>query len=142
MKTNPETGFPERRTIKFGTNCDLSDERKWKPQIQVSNNTDDNAVEGDDDADEDDDDDDTNDDIAGDDEAPLVVASRLRGQHALSHRSPDTWNEHHPALHEGEDDDGCVGQDDEHDMDKLHFTMAKIDIVCKFSFIPVDVFYC
>jgi len=34
MKTNPETGFPERRTIKFGTNCDLSDERKWKPQIQ------------------------------------------------------------------------------------------------------------
>ena len=46
MKTNPETGFPERRTIKFGTNCDLSDERKWKPQIQVLNNTDDNAVAG------------------------------------------------------------------------------------------------
>jgi histone demethylase len=34
MKTNPESGLPERRTIKFGTNCDLSDERKWKVQIQ------------------------------------------------------------------------------------------------------------
>ena len=32
---NPETGLPERRTIKFGTNCDLSDEKKWRPQIQV-----------------------------------------------------------------------------------------------------------
>ena len=148
MKTNPETGFPERRTIKFGTNCDLSDERKWKPQIQVSNSTYDNAVEGYGDADDgivgDDDDcnDETNDDIAGDDEAPLVVASRLCGQHALSHRSPDTWHEHHPALHEGDQHDGCVGKDDKHDMDKLHFTMAKIDIVCKFSFIPVDVFHC
>ena len=40
MKTNPETGFPERRTIKFGTNCDLSDERKWKPQIQVDHDDD------------------------------------------------------------------------------------------------------
>lgn len=33
-KTNPETGLPDRKTIKFGTNCDLSDEKKWKPQIQ------------------------------------------------------------------------------------------------------------
>ena len=40
LKTNPETGFPERRTIKFGTNCDLSDERKWKPQIQVDDHDD------------------------------------------------------------------------------------------------------
>ena len=87
------------------------------------------------------DDDDTNDDIAGDDEAPLVVASRLCGQHALSHRSPDTWHEHHPALHEGDQHDGCVGQDDGFG-GYLHFTMAKIDIVCKFSFIPVDVFHC
>ena len=56
------------------------------------------------------DDDDTNGDIAGDDEAPLVAASRLRGQHALAHRSPDPWNEHHPALHEGDEHDGYVGQ--------------------------------
>jgi len=34
QKTNPDTGLPERRTIKFGTNCDLSDERKWKAQMQ------------------------------------------------------------------------------------------------------------
>ena len=77
----------------------------------------------------------------GDDEASLVAASRLRGEHALTHRSPDTWNEHHPALHEGDQQDGCVGQDDGFG-GYLHFTMAKIDIVCKFSFIPVDVFYC
>ena len=56
------------------------------------------------------DDDDTNGDIAGDDEAPLVAASRLRGQHALTHRSPDPWNEHHPALYEGEEHEGYVGQ--------------------------------
>ena len=34
LKNDPETGLPVRRTIKFGTNCDLSDEKKWKPQIQ------------------------------------------------------------------------------------------------------------
>jgi histone demethylase len=34
LKTHPDTGLAERRTIKFGTNCDLSDERKWKLQIQ------------------------------------------------------------------------------------------------------------
>ena len=106
LKTNPETGFPERRTIKFGTNCDLSDERKWKPQIQVG---------GDDDGDGDDDDGGDGDDgdgdrhkddndaaVAGDDEAPLLVARRLRREHALAHRPPDPWHEHHPALHEGD----------------------------------------
>jgi len=31
---DPDTGLPVRRTLKFGTNCDLSDEKKWKPQIQ------------------------------------------------------------------------------------------------------------
>ena len=36
MRNDPETGLPVRKTIKFGTNCDLSDEKKWKPQIQVS----------------------------------------------------------------------------------------------------------
>jgi hypothetical protein len=36
LKTDPESGLPVRKTIKFGTNCDLSDEKKWKPQIQVS----------------------------------------------------------------------------------------------------------
>jgi len=34
MKNDPDTGLPVRKTIKFGTNCDLSDEKKWKPQIQ------------------------------------------------------------------------------------------------------------
>jgi len=34
LKTDPESGLPLRKTIKFGTNCDLSDEKKWKPQIQ------------------------------------------------------------------------------------------------------------
>lgn len=34
LKTDPETGFPVRKTIKFGTNCDLSDEKKWGPQIK------------------------------------------------------------------------------------------------------------
>jgi len=33
LKETPD-GMPDRRTIKFGTNCDLSDEKKWKPQIQ------------------------------------------------------------------------------------------------------------
>lgn len=72
----------------------------------------DNAVEGNDDADDDEilGDDNTNGDIAGDDEAPLVAASRLRGQHALTHWSPDPWNEHHPALHEGDKHEGYVGQ--------------------------------
>jgi len=28
------TGKPTRRMIKFGTNCDLSDEKKWAPQLQ------------------------------------------------------------------------------------------------------------
>ena len=36
LKTDPDTGLPVRRTIKFGTNCDLSDEKKWKHQIQVA----------------------------------------------------------------------------------------------------------
>ena len=36
LKTDPDTGLPVRRTIKFGTNCDLSDEKKWKSQIQVA----------------------------------------------------------------------------------------------------------
>ena len=40
--------------------------------------------------------------IAGDDEASLLAARRLCGQHALSHRAPDPRHEHHPALHEGE----------------------------------------
>jgi len=31
---DPVSGKPSRRTIKFGTNCDLSDERKWRLQIQ------------------------------------------------------------------------------------------------------------
>jgi len=31
---HPDSGLPERRTIKFGTNCDLSDEKKWRVQIQ------------------------------------------------------------------------------------------------------------
>ena len=31
---HPDSGLPERRTIKFGTNCDLSDEKKWRIQIQ------------------------------------------------------------------------------------------------------------
>ena len=34
MKVDPESGKPSRRTIKFGTNCDLSDEKKWRAQIQ------------------------------------------------------------------------------------------------------------
>ena len=34
MISDPETGKPARRTIKFGTNCDLSDEKKWRAQIQ------------------------------------------------------------------------------------------------------------
>ena len=34
MNADPETGKPNRRTIKFGTNCDLSDEKKWRAQIQ------------------------------------------------------------------------------------------------------------
>ena len=34
QKTDPDTGKPSRRTIKFGTNCDLSDEKKWRLQIQ------------------------------------------------------------------------------------------------------------
>ena len=34
MPSDPETGKPSRRTIKFGTNCDLSDEKKWRAQIQ------------------------------------------------------------------------------------------------------------
>lgn len=34
LRNDPETGLPVRKTIKFGTNCDLSDEKKWKPQIQ------------------------------------------------------------------------------------------------------------
>ena len=34
MNSDPETGKPARRTIKFGTNCDLSDEKKWRAQIQ------------------------------------------------------------------------------------------------------------
>ena len=36
FKNDPETGRPLRKTIKFGTNCDLSDEKKWKPQIKVN----------------------------------------------------------------------------------------------------------
>jgi len=32
--SDPDTGLPIRRTLKFGTNCDLSDEKKWKPQCQ------------------------------------------------------------------------------------------------------------
>ncbi len=36
LRNDPESGLPIRKTIKFGTNCDLSDEKKWKPQIQVS----------------------------------------------------------------------------------------------------------
>ena len=95
LKTNPETGFPERRTIKFGTNCDLSDERKWKPQIQVGGGDDDDG-----DGDRHKDDNDAA--VAGDDEAPLLVARCLRREHALTHRPPDPWHEHHPALHEGD----------------------------------------
>ena len=34
QKNDPDTGKPSRRTIKFGTNCDLSDERKWSAQIK------------------------------------------------------------------------------------------------------------
>jgi len=34
LKTDPDTGLPVRRTIKFGTNCDLSDEKKWGRQIE------------------------------------------------------------------------------------------------------------
>ena len=34
QKNDPDTGKPSRRTIKFGTNCDLSDERKWGQQIR------------------------------------------------------------------------------------------------------------
>ena len=34
QKNDPDTGKPSRRTIKFGTNCDLSDERKWGAQIK------------------------------------------------------------------------------------------------------------
>jgi len=33
LKTDPDTGLPERKQIKFGTNCDLSDEKKWEPQL-------------------------------------------------------------------------------------------------------------
>ena len=40
--------------------------------------------------------------FAGDDEASLLAARRLCGQHELSHRAPDPRHEHHPALHEGE----------------------------------------
>ena len=47
--------------------------------------------------------------IAGDDEASLLAARRLCGQHALSHRAPDPRHEHHPALHEGE----CLWEDQE-----------------------------
>ncbi len=36
LRNDPESGLPIRKTIKFGTNCDLSDEKKWKPQIQVT----------------------------------------------------------------------------------------------------------
>ena len=58
---------------------------------------------GDDDGDDDGDGDRHKDDaaVAGDDEAPLLVARRLRREHALAHRPPDPWHEHHPALHEG-----------------------------------------
>ena len=47
--------------------------------------------------------------FAGDDEASLLAARRLCGQHALSHRAPDPRHEHHPALHEGE----CLWEDQE-----------------------------
>jgi hypothetical protein len=36
---NPTIKFGDgttRRWIKFGTNCDLSDEKKWEPQLNVS----------------------------------------------------------------------------------------------------------
>lgn len=49
------------------------------------------------------DDDDNDNDVAGDDEAPLMASSGLCGKYALTHWPPDTWNEHHPTLHEGED---------------------------------------
>ena len=49
------------------------------------------------------DDDDNDNDLAGDDEAPLMASSGLCGKYALTHWPPDTWNEHHPTLHEGED---------------------------------------
>ena len=47
--------------------------------------------------------------FAGDDEASLLAARRLCGQHALPHRPPDPRHEHHPALHEGE----CLWEDEE-----------------------------
>ena len=31
------SGQDTRRTLKFGTNCDLSDEKKWGPQLQELN---------------------------------------------------------------------------------------------------------
>ena len=31
------SGQDTRRMIKFGTNCDLSDEKKWSPQLQELN---------------------------------------------------------------------------------------------------------
>ena len=37
---NPKFDFkdlPTRRMIKFGTNCDLSDEKKWSPQLKELN---------------------------------------------------------------------------------------------------------
>jgi len=37
LKTDPDTGLPERKQIKFGTNCDLSDEKKWAPQLSELN---------------------------------------------------------------------------------------------------------
>ena len=47
--------------------------------------------------------------FAGDDEASLLAARRLCGQHALPHRPPDPRHEYHPALHEGE----CLWEDEE-----------------------------
>ena len=41
-----------------------------------------------------------------------MAASGLCGQYALTHRTPDTWHEHHTALHEGDQHDVFVGQDD------------------------------
>ena len=106
--------------------------------------TPDTGFKADDDADDDNlvRDDDTEDDIAGDDEAPLLAASGLCGKHALTHRAPDTWDEHHPALHEGDQHGyGYVGQDDNVGDDLKRFSPKQI-LVCKFSFIPVQWYYC